>query len=137
MSASVREIEHGANLQFMRARKAAQERRTPEAPITVLIIVVIIVPASAVIDLLHPVVVSAAESFAVFVPCPAGNGVGIAILLSVVYVGPAMVPEVAFRTFHTIVEAALLPSLFGFVLPVPKRRRAIVLLRERVLFANK
>jgi hypothetical protein len=98
--------------------------------------IVVVSRALAVIDLPHPEVVPAAESFAVFMPCPAWNGVRIAILLAVVYVGPTMVPEVAFRTFYTVVESAVLPGLFCFVLPGRERRRTIVLLRERALFAG-
>jgi hypothetical protein len=68
---------------------------------------------------------------------PAGNGVRITVFLAVVNVGSTIIPEVTFRTFHTVADATLLLGLFGFVLPVIDRRRTIVLLRERALFASK
>jgi hypothetical protein len=96
-----------------------------------------VVDAFPIIDLPHPEVVPATESFAVFVPCPAGNGVRITVFLAVVNIGPTMISEVTFRTFHTLVDATLLPGLFGFVLPICERWRTIVLLRERALPARK
>src|ERR1019366_8908715 len=111
---------------------AMLDHRTHRSGISLTRIVRIsVVKAFPVIDLMHPAVVCAAESFAIFVPCPTGNGVRITVLLAVVHVGPAMVPEVAFRTYHAVVEATPLPGLFCLVLPISERRRFVELLRER------
>jgi hypothetical protein len=99
-------------------------------------VLVAIPRAFAVIDLPHPDVVPPAEAFAVFVLCPSWNGVRIAVLVTVVYVRPAMVFEVAVRTPYAIVEPSVLHGLFGSTMSVLERRWSIVLLRKCVSGAS-
>ena len=90
------------------------------------IIVVVISPACAVIDLLHPLVVPAPEPFAVFVRSPPGQ-IRIAILVAIVHVWPAVVPKVAIGSSRAVIKPAPLPCLFPLVVLVTPLRLSIPL----------